>query len=223
MGIHLLSNDIDLETHTTFIYRDIIFHETIFFSSFISHSSLTQQSFFVLPKTILDLVDSLFYNSPYSSTNLPSPTTFLPIQQSTRSRKQPSYLQDYHCQLIASHPLQVVSLADTSSSIKFSLDNFLSYNKLSPSHKHFSLTISSHREPTSFSQAIHILEWQTTMNAEIKTLEDNKTWTLTPLPIGNKSIACKWVYRIKYKADGSIERYKARLVAKKYTQVERFR
>ena len=52
------------------------------------------------------------------------------------------------------------------------------------------------------------------MTAKIVALEENQTWTLTPLPTGKKPIGCKWVYKIKYKADGSIERYKARLVAK---------
>jgi hypothetical protein len=58
------------------------------------------------------------------------------------------------------------------------------------------------------------------MNAELEALEQNNTWSLVPLPSGHKPIGCKWVYKIKYKSDGTIERYKARLVAKGYTQVE---
>lgn len=39
-----------------------------------------------------------------------------------------------------------------------------------------------------------------------------------PLPSGKTPIGCKWVYRIKYNPDGSVERYKAKLLAKGYTQ-----
>ena len=38
------------------------------------------------------------------------------------------------------------------------------------------------------------------------------------LPVGKKLIGCKWVYMVKYRADGSIERYKTQLVAKGYTK-----
>ncbi len=58
------------------------------------------------------------------------------------------------------------------------------------------------------------------MASEISTLEQNQTWKLMDLPQGKTPIGCKWVYRIKYKADGTIERYKARLVAKGYTQTK---
>lgn len=50
------------------------------------------------------------------------------------------------------------------------------------------------------------------MNEELKALELNNTWELTPLPPGKKPIACKWIFKTKYKADGSKERDKARLV-----------
>jgi Reverse transcriptase (RNA-dependent DNA polymerase) len=41
------------------------------------------------------------------------------------------------------------------------------------------------------------------------------------LPQGKKSIGCKWVYKLKYNSDRTVERYKTRLVAKEYTQTYR--
>ncbi|KAF5449042.1 hypothetical protein F2P56_029530, partial [Juglans regia] len=58
------------------------------------------------------------------------------------------------------------------------------------------------------------------MTDEIKALEHNKTWDLAILPPNKTAIGCRWVYRVKFKADGSVETYKARLVAKGYTQQE---
>lgn len=58
------------------------------------------------------------------------------------------------------------------------------------------------------------------MQLEIKALNDNSTWSVVDLPPGKKSIRCKWVYKIKYKAAGEVERFKARLVAKEYNQKE---
>lgn len=58
------------------------------------------------------------------------------------------------------------------------------------------------------------------MRTEIQALEDNGTWELVKLPPGKRPIGCKWVYKLKYKADGSIERFKARMAAKSYNQKE---
>ena len=73
-------------------------------------------------------------------------------------------------------------------------------------------------EPASFHQASQYLEWKVAMDKEIEALEVNHTWTLAPLPPCKTVIGCKWVYRIKYLPDGSIERYKACLIAKGFTQ-----
>ena len=56
------------------------------------------------------------------------------------------------------------------------------------------------------------------MASEIQALEANHTWSLQSLPPGKKAIGCKWVYKIKNRADGSVEKYKARLVPKGFTQ-----
>lgn len=58
------------------------------------------------------------------------------------------------------------------------------------------------------------------MAEELRALELNKTWSIVSLPEGKDPVGCKWVFKTKYKADGSIERHKARLVAKGYTQLE---
>jgi len=56
------------------------------------------------------------------------------------------------------------------------------------------------------------------MTQEFDALHSNHTWDLVMLPPGKQAIGCRWVYKVKHKADGSIERFKARLVVKGYTQ-----
>ena len=58
------------------------------------------------------------------------------------------------------------------------------------------------------------------MGSEIQALEENNTWTLSPLPASKKPIGCKWVYKFKYKSNKSIECYKACLVTKGHTQIK---
>ena len=46
----------------------------------------------------------------------------------------------------------------------------------------------------------------------------NDTWNIVPLPRNKKAIGSRWIHKVKLKADGSLERFKARLVTKGYTQ-----
>ena len=56
------------------------------------------------------------------------------------------------------------------------------------------------------------------MTAELEAdLEHNGTWSVVNLYLSKNAMGCKWVYKIKHKADGSMEHYKARLMAKGYT------
>jgi len=58
------------------------------------------------------------------------------------------------------------------------------------------------------------------MEAKLPGLTENNTWIIVSLPVGHKAIGCRWVYKIKYRYDGSIEQYKALLVTKGYMKVE---
>ncbi|KAE8673149.1 hypothetical protein F3Y22_tig00111810pilonHSYRG00151 [Hibiscus syriacus] len=73
-------------------------------------------------------------------------------------------------------------------------------------------------EPETFEEASKSSQWMTAMKEEIDALQQNQTWDIVPKIKDVKPISCKWVYKIKRRPDGSIERYKARLVARGFSQ-----
>jgi len=86
---------------------------------------------------------------------------------STRIKKPPEYLKDYHWNL---------NVSNTSSRVKYPLNSVLSYNNLSPSYKSFVMSISSHVEPNTYSEALKHDCWRKAMQCEISALESNQTW-----------------------------------------------
>lgn len=73
-------------------------------------------------------------------------------------------------------------------------------------------------EPTSYTQASRSPEWKQAMVEEFNALIKQGTWSLVPSSPSFSIVGCKWVFKVKQRSDGFIERYKARLVAKGYHQ-----
>ncbi|GKA50419.1 ribonuclease H-like domain-containing protein [Tanacetum coccineum] len=75
-------------------------------------------------------------------------------------------------------------------------------------------------EPKNYWEACKDQHWIEAMNKEMDALYKNDTWEMYDFPKDRKSIGGKWVFKIKYKSNGEIERYKARYVVKGYNQKE---
>ncbi len=76
-------------------------------------------------------------------------------------------------------------------------------------------------EASSIEQAMtgpYAKDWKEAADAEYNSLMETKTRELVELPKNRKPASCKWVFRIKHKSDGTVERFKGRLVARGFSQ-----
>ncbi|GJT07254.1 ribonuclease H-like domain-containing protein [Tanacetum coccineum] len=88
--------------------------------------------------------------------------------------------------------------------------------------EHLTLHVSSVSPlPISYRKAFNDVNWQSAMRDEYNALITNSTWTLVPRPPDVNVVRCMWLFHHKYLADGTVSRYKARLVAIGSTQLER--
>jgi hypothetical protein len=76
------------------------------------------------------------------------------------------------------------------------------------------------KEPTCFEQAIQKKEWANAMTEEHQSIIKNDVWEIVPRPKSKDVVYSKWLFKIKHAADGSIEKYKARFVARGFSQKE---
>jgi hypothetical protein len=78
-------------------------------------------------------------------------------------------------------------------------------------------------EPKMVREAVELIEdklWKDSMVEEMESLHKNETWDLVKLPNGRKLVNSKWVFKKKMNAIGQVDKFKARLVKKGYSQVE---
>uniref|UniRef100_A0A2N9GLJ8 Reverse transcriptase Ty1/copia-type domain-containing protein n=1 Tax=Fagus sylvatica TaxID=28930 RepID=A0A2N9GLJ8_FAGSY len=73
-------------------------------------------------------------------------------------------------------------------------------------------------EPSSYKVVAQHPQWCTTMQDEFDALQKQGTWSLVIPPPNKNVVGCKWVYKLKHNSDGTIARYKAKLVAKGFHQ-----
>jgi hypothetical protein len=73
-------------------------------------------------------------------------------------------------------------------------------------------------EPTCFEEASQRKEWEDAMIEEYQSIIKNKVWEIVPRPKSNDVVSSKRLFKIKHAADGSIEKYKARVFARDFSQ-----
>jgi hypothetical protein len=76
------------------------------------------------------------------------------------------------------------------------------------------------KEPTCFEEAIQMKEWADAMIEEYQSIIKNDVWEIVPRPKNKDVVSSKWLFKIKHAADRSIEKYKARFVARGFYQKE---
>ncbi|XP_072056310.1 uncharacterized protein [Arachis hypogaea] len=109
-------------------------------------------------------------NQVTQSATVNSPSSIPILRRSERERRQPSYLQDYHCFNLRSHrdPIQTVQL---SSNCKYPLSHHLSYASFSPKPLAFTLAIINNLDPKHYSEAVMHDCWRKAIDAELAALE----------------------------------------------------
>ena len=100
----------------------------------------------------------------------------------------------------------------------YPLSHYLSFDRLTTPYQLFLTRIESNPIPCRIADAIASPHRKAAMDEEMHSLLKNHTWDVVPLPFGKTAVGYKWVHTQKHHADGTLERYKSRLVARGFTQ-----
>ena len=224
-----LADDIWLPDNSVIFDDDLPFHSSTNTSSPSSSPTTT-------PQSSPTHTSESFSNTSSSTTNHPSSPpedTSHPhdsnLGRGLREKRPSVLLKDYVSHTIlqvagklptVSSPSPQSSASDCSSGNPYSIAHFVNCENFSPRYRTLLAAIIVGHGPRTFKEAMKDSGWRAAMAEEVRASEDNGTWSLKPLPHGKNTLGCKWVYRIKYNADGTVERLKAHLVILGNHQVE---
>ena len=214
-GVRLLN----LITKTLFVSRDVTFREDVFpFNRKTDSAEYLKPVPVVLPSDSTVRYKALDFISDYEDSNemfdhsgdqsaeehsqnteegsASANSSDIQPRRSDRTRQPPVWLQSYS-HLAQTKPQSVLTVVDQEVQSQFQC---------------FLTSVTTHEDPTSYKQAVKSQHWVEAMNVELEALERNGTWVIQALPPGKLAIGCRWLYKTKFKPDGTIERYKSRLV-----------
>ncbi|GKE09795.1 ribonuclease H-like domain-containing protein, partial [Tanacetum coccineum] len=137
----------------------------------------------------------------FDDSEINSDTEELPVnnlRRTSRQTKLPSSLNDFIVE----------------GKVKFGVERVVNYANLKPDSFCFATALNKSIEPKCYEDVMLDSNWIDAMNSKSEALNENQTWFITDLPPRRKAIGNKWIYKIKYKSSGDINRYKARLVVK---------
>ncbi|XP_020682847.1 uncharacterized protein LOC110099886 [Dendrobium catenatum] len=130
-------------------------------------------------------------HSSSQNTEAPSHNSAIPLLPIQNTTAQPSHPMQTRLNYGISKPKQIMSL----------------------------LTTTPHNStPNTYAQAVKQSHWRQAMSDEFHALQKQATWTLVQPPANTPILGCKWTFKTKLLPNGSVDKYKARLVAQGYDQ-----
>nr|GEY98360.1 putative reverse transcriptase, RNA-dependent DNA polymerase, Gag-polypeptide of LTR copia-type [Tanacetum cinerariifolium] len=92
--------------------------------------------------------------------------------------------------------------------VKYGIDEVINYANMSLDNYVFTTSLNKIHESTTYLEAVKDSRWVDAMNQEMEALNRNRTWEVVKLPNNRRDIRSKWVFKVKYKASGDVERLK---------------
>ena len=205
---------------------DVTFHEDVpYFTSTPSGDDLSSPS--LLPSVSTTPVIDLPMTVSIPLPEVSPPSASLPSDPSSELESSSSPIATIPAPLspppsppppVSDLDLPIALRKGTRQCTQYPIAHHVSPARLSPSYQSLALAVLTESIPKSYIEALQVPAWKAAMDVVYAAFIQRETWTLVPWPIDANVVSCKWVYSLEYNPDGSIARYKARLVARGFSQ-----